>query len=87
MRTRLTGATAKSSDSQPDLATNTWSTGPAAGVNEARLLEWELLVPSEPDVESVAHSLRISGYSVEKTANGVAAADPSATRVQVRLSV
>jgi len=69
------------------LATNTWSTGPAAGVNEARLLEWELLVPSEPDVESVAHSLRISGYSVEKTANGVAAADPSATRVQVRLSV
>jgi catechol 2,3-dioxygenase len=69
------------------VATNTWSTGPAAGANEARLLEWELLVPSEPDVEGVAHSLRISGYNVEQTANGVAAADPSATRVHVRLSI
>ena len=69
------------------VATNTWSTGPAAGVNEAKLLEWELLVRSEPDVEAVAQSLRIAGYNVEKTANGVAAADPSATRVHVRLSI
>jgi catechol 2,3-dioxygenase len=69
------------------VATNTWSTGPAAGENEARLLEWELIVPSEPDVDGISQSLRNAGYNVEKTANGVAAADPSGTRVHVRLSI
>jgi catechol 2,3-dioxygenase len=69
------------------LATNIWSTGPAAAVNKARLLEWELIVPSGGDVEGAAQSLRDSGYGVEKTDVGVAVADPWGTRLHVRLSI
>jgi catechol 2,3-dioxygenase len=66
------------------LGTNTWSSGPAASVDEARLLEWELLVPSDADVEGTARSLRDAGHSVETYQNGVAAADPWGTRVHIR---
>jgi catechol 2,3-dioxygenase len=66
------------------LATNTWSTGPAPAVNEARLLEWELKVPSAIDVEAAAHSLSDAGHEIEKTETGVAVADPWGTRLHVR---
>jgi catechol 2,3-dioxygenase len=69
------------------LATNTWSTGPSAAVDEARLLEWELIVPSGGAVEGAAQSLRDSGYGVEKTDVGVAVTDPWGTRLHVRLSI
>jgi catechol 2,3-dioxygenase len=65
------------------LATNTWSSGPAASAQEARLLEWELTMPSESDVEAAAQNLRRAGYNVEKTESGVAAADPWGTRVHI----
>jgi catechol 2,3-dioxygenase len=66
------------------LATNTWSPGPAASLNEARLLEWELMVPFYNDVDAAARHLRHAGYSVEKTVDGVAAQDSSGTRVLIR---
>jgi len=66
------------------LATNTWSPGPPASEAEARLLEWELMVPSDDDVDAAAGSLRRSGSSVEKRENGVVAADPWGTRVHIR---
>jgi len=69
------------------LGTNTWSTGPAAAVNEARLLEWELMVPSDIDIEAAARNLRDGNYGVEETEAGVAVADPWGTRVHVRLSI
>ena len=47
------------------LATNTWSHRPAASVDEARLLEWELMVPSAADVEAAARNVRDAGYVVE----------------------
>jgi catechol 2,3-dioxygenase len=66
------------------LGTNIWAPGPVASVDEARLLEWELMVPSDGDVEAAARSLRDAGYSVETTDVGVVAPDPWGTRVHVR---
>jgi catechol 2,3-dioxygenase len=66
------------------LATNTWSPGPAASSDEARLLEWELIVPSDADLEAAARNLRDAGYSVETSENGVVATDPWGTRVHIR---
>jgi catechol 2,3-dioxygenase len=66
------------------LGTNIWSAGPAASADEARLLEWDLMVPSDADVESVARNLRNAGHSADETANGAAAADPWGTRVHIR---
>jgi catechol 2,3-dioxygenase len=66
------------------IATNVWSPGPVAAAHEARLLAWELMVPSPADVDAAAQNLREEGYSVDKTGNGVSAADPWGTRVQIR---
>jgi catechol 2,3-dioxygenase len=66
------------------LGTNTWSPGPAASLDEARLLEWELILPSHGEVEAAARSLRDAGSSVEKTEVGVGVADPWGTRVHIR---
>lgn len=68
------------------LGTNTWSPGPPASVDEARLIEWDLLVPSDADVEAGARSLQAAGYSVERGGNGVVAADPWGTHVRMRSS-
>jgi catechol 2,3-dioxygenase len=66
------------------LGTNVWSTGPSASTDEARLVEWELIVPSDADVEAAALNLREAGYSVDKVAHGVALADPWGTRLHIR---
>ena len=66
------------------LGTNTWSQGPAASVDEARLLEWELMVPSQSDVEAVARNLRDAGDGVEQREQGIVVADPWGTRVHIR---
>jgi catechol 2,3-dioxygenase len=65
------------------LGTNTWATGPAASVDEARLIAWELLVPSDADVDAAARHLSEAGYSVEQSREGAVAADPWGTRVHV----
>jgi catechol 2,3-dioxygenase len=66
------------------LATNTWSPGPSASPDQARLLEWELIVPSESDVAFVTRSLQDAAYSPEETGNEVTATDPWGTRVRIR---
>jgi catechol 2,3-dioxygenase len=66
------------------LATNTWSAGPSALADEARLLEWELMVPSAADADAAGRRLEHAGYDVEKTGDGVAASDPWQTRVHIR---
>jgi catechol 2,3-dioxygenase len=43
------------------LGTNTWSPGPAASDDQARLLEWELCLPDAESVASAADSLRRAG--------------------------
>lgn len=66
------------------LGTNMWSPGPAARADEAKLLEWELVVPDPEQTRDIAHRLRASGYVVDDAPNGVRTADPWGTRVYVR---
>jgi catechol 2,3-dioxygenase len=66
------------------LGINIWSPGPAPTANEARLLEWELVVPTVDDFGAVARSLDAAGYSIERTSDRVVAADPWGTQVRIR---
>jgi len=65
------------------LGTNTWSPGPAAAADQARLLEWELVVPRAGDASAAAASLRAAGYSATDTGQGWTADDPWGTRLRV----
>jgi catechol 2,3-dioxygenase len=65
------------------LGTNIWSTGPSPSPDQAQLLEWELIVPSEDDVIAAARSLESAGYASERSGSGVTAGDPWGTRVHI----
>jgi catechol 2,3-dioxygenase len=67
------------------LGINTWATGAVpAGPNEARLLEWEVVVPSPRDAGEAIASIAASGEAVERSADGGMARDPWGTAVRVR---
>jgi len=67
------------------LGTNTWAAGAAlAGDNDARLLEWELGVPTVADAKAALASVEKSGAKVETTADGGVARDPWGTAVRLR---
>ena len=65
------------------VGTNVWSPGPAARDDQARLLEWELVVPSIEEARLAGDSLRASGYGVGDTRDKIASADPWGTRVRL----
>lgn len=49
------------------LGTNTWAgNAPSAVAGEARLLEWEVVLPDETDVASASESLRAAGHVVDR---------------------
>lgn len=53
------------------LGMNTWAAGaPRATDDDARLLEWEIVVPSEEDAEQAARSLEAAGYEAERAEDG-----------------
>jgi catechol 2,3-dioxygenase len=56
------------------LGTNVWSPGPSADDNDARLLEWELLLPGEEDVLAALASLNSDSAVI---------ADPWGTRLRL----
>ena len=58
------------------LGTNTWSPGPAPAENQARLLEWQLVVPTFDAARSAGQSLEAGGYSVKREDDAWTAADP-----------
>lgn len=63
------------------LGVNTWA-GPGAAPpleNDARLLEWEIVVPRPEDAEAAAHSLQAAGGEVRRTDHGWLATDPWGT--------
>ena len=67
------------------LGTNTWARGaPSAAEEDARLLEWELIVPTSTDVDAVQRSLDASGNSPARASRDVVARDPWGTQVRVR---
>jgi catechol 2,3-dioxygenase len=65
------------------LGTNTWSAGPAAGDDEARLLEWQLVLPSPADTTQAADSLARSGFETTADGGSWITADPWGTRLRL----
>ncbi|HEX5045081.1 MAG TPA: VOC family protein [Candidatus Polarisedimenticolaceae bacterium] len=65
------------------LGTNTWSPGPAAAEDEARLLHWELVLPHRDSVLQAGESLRGAGYGVEQRGDRIATADPWGTALHL----
>lgn len=67
------------------LGVNTWAAGAQpAGDEDAKLLEWELLVPSASDVERTLGSLEAAGHPVEQSGAHVWTRDPWGTRLRIR---
>ena len=67
------------------LGTNVWSAETPAREEEARLIEWELLVPGREAAAAARNSLGAAGYATEQSETGVTAADPWGTRVRIAL--
>lgn len=66
------------------LGTNTWAaSAPPAGDDDARLLYWDLVLPTAPDVSNAVRHLADSGHRAESTAMGSLVADPWGTRVRL----
>ena len=67
------------------LGTNTWAAGaPQAGPDDARLLEWEVVVPTAQQADRAARSLTTTGAPVEQRGSGWVATDPWGTPVRIR---
>jgi catechol 2,3-dioxygenase len=65
------------------LGTNTWSPGPAAAENQARLLHWELLLPAQADLRAAAESLLASGYRADRDMQALVTVDPWGTSLRL----
>lgn len=66
------------------LGTNTWAAGaPLATDDDARLLEWEIVVPDAASAARAADSLESHGGNVRREGNDVVARDPWGTQVRV----
>jgi catechol 2,3-dioxygenase len=66
------------------LGTNTWAaSAPRAEADDARMLEWTVILPSPADVEAAARALEGVGATITRTDGSVTAADPWGTMVRV----
>jgi len=66
------------------LGTNTWAAGaPLATPDDARLIEWEVVVPEASDVSAAAKSLESAGFDVTRDGATATARDPWG--IQLRL--
>lgn len=69
------------------LGVNTWATrADPAGEEDARLLEWELLLPRPEDVATVADRLIAAGHEVARDEDGFRVPDPWGTVLRVRVA-
>jgi catechol 2,3-dioxygenase len=67
------------------LGVNIWARGAApAGEDDARLVEWEILVPSRTDAAAALASLAATGAAVEETPTGGVTRDPWGVGVRFR---
>jgi catechol 2,3-dioxygenase len=66
------------------LGVNTWAAGAGpAGENEARLLAWEIVLPTASDVRAAAASLGSAGHDVAETREGSLVPDPWGTVLRI----
>jgi catechol 2,3-dioxygenase len=65
------------------LGTNTWSSGPPASADDARLLAWDVILPDAAAVGDARRSIEAGGHEVEEIPGGWSAADPWGTTVRV----
>jgi catechol 2,3-dioxygenase len=69
------------------VGTNTWAAGAApAGPADARLLEWELVLPSAADAATVLANLEAGGADIQRSEGGGVARDPWGTAVRIRVA-
>jgi catechol 2,3-dioxygenase len=61
------------------LGTNTWSRGPSAAPDQARLLDWEVVVPDAGAAAAAARSLAAAGHAVREADGAWSSADPWGT--------
>jgi catechol 2,3-dioxygenase len=67
------------------VGTNTWmSSAPVATDADARLLDWELIVPDEASVTAAGQSLERAGFPVERDGAAIRARDDWGIEVRVR---
>lgn len=67
------------------LGLNTWAAGaPTARADDARLLDWEVILPSPADADAAAASLRKQGYDALQEGGGWRASDPWGTGLQIK---
>ena len=66
------------------LGTNTWARGaPAASDADARLLEWEIVVPTREDAKRAAEHVRGKGYPVKEENGEWILTDPWGTNLRL----
>ena len=67
------------------LGMNTWAAAsPLATDDDARLLEWEIVVPTADDAARAAASLSAAGLAAEPASAGFVTRDPWGNRVRIR---
>lgn len=67
------------------LGVNSWAAGAAPATEEdARLLDWEVVLPTAGDAAAAGRSIESAGYAVSRDGDVVVAIDPWGTRVRVR---
>jgi len=68
------------------LGVNTWAAGAdPAGEGDARLLEWEIVMPSAADASAALDSLAAAGHPVSLEDDGGIARDPWGTALRLRV--
>ena len=66
------------------LGTNTWARDAVApAANDARLLEWHLVVPSNDDIRALSAHLEQKGIAAQQDGSDLLLQDPWGTRVRV----
>ena len=66
------------------LGTNTWARGaPPASDADARLLEWEIVVPTREDARQAAHHVKANGYPVKEDNGEWILTDPWGTNLRL----
>jgi catechol 2,3-dioxygenase len=67
------------------LGVNTWAAGAdSAGDDDARLVEWEIVLPTRDDVMRTLDSIESAGFPIERGPKDGTARDPWGTRVRIR---